>query len=169
MMTYRFSTTLAAIVAMFSLAMSSLVVAQETQEQKYIVSIERIWDQAQHNAFTDLVTHGDHLYCTFREGTGHIPGLNGTIRVLHSARWTRLAERGLAGGAAHRPAQPELSIAPDGRLVVNMGASTYRGTKRLKVESRIGVFVQATARHSARRKRWSCRRKSRPALTGCGV
>ena len=33
-----------------------------------IVSGERIWDFAPHNAFTDLVRFGGVWYCTFREG-----------------------------------------------------------------------------------------------------
>jgi len=128
---------LAAIVTMSSLVMSSPVVAQETPEQKYIVSIERIWDRAQHNAFTDLVADGDHLYCTFREGTGHIPGLNGTIRVLRSADGHQWQSVALLAEQHIDLRDPKLSIAPDGRLVVNMGASIYHGPMRLKVASRV--------------------------------
>ncbi|HBE42310.1 MAG TPA: hypothetical protein DDW27_14100 [Bacteroidales bacterium] len=36
-----------------------------------------IWDQAPHNAFTDLVKYRDAFYCTFREGSGHVPGTKG--------------------------------------------------------------------------------------------
>ena len=46
-----------------------------------LLSVERIWDQAPHNAFTDLIRYSDKFYCAFREGTGHVEGL-GKIRVL---------------------------------------------------------------------------------------
>jgi hypothetical protein len=127
------------IAAMFvtMVAISASAVGQETLEQRYVISIERIWDRAQHNAFTDLVQHDEHLYCTFREGTGHIPGLNGTIRVLRSRDGHTWQSVALLAEQYIDLRDPKLSIAPDGRLVVNMGASTYHGTKRLKVESRV--------------------------------
>jgi hypothetical protein len=101
------------------------------------VQIERIWDRAAHSAFTDLVRFGDHLYCTFREGSGHIPGFNGVIRVIRSrdaAHWESvalLAERHID------LRDPKLSLTPDGRLLVNMGASTYHGAERLGIASRV--------------------------------
>ncbi|NDD65781.1 MAG: hypothetical protein EBZ36_17665, partial [Acidobacteria bacterium] len=61
--------------------------AQETAGQKYLLAVDRIWDQAPHSAFTDLAEFNGRLYCTFREGTGHVPGRegnNGTIRVIAS-------------------------------------------------------------------------------------
>ena len=36
----------------------------------------KIWDQAPHCAFTDLILSGK-FYCTFREATGHVPGVDG--------------------------------------------------------------------------------------------
>src|SRR5690242_16444341 len=116
----RSAAVLAAVMALSARAVPVVVMAQETPEQKYIVSIERIWDRAQHNAFTDLVAHGDHLYCTFREGTGHIPGLNGTIRVLRSADGHQWQSVALLAEQHIDLRDPKLSIAPDGRLVVNM-------------------------------------------------
>lgn len=110
--------------------------AEETAEQKYVVSIERIWDRA-YCAFTDLAAHGGYLYCTFREGSGHIPGLNGVIRVIRSRNgsdWESVARL----DEQHVDLRdPKLSITPDGRLMVNCGASYYHGTKRLKIESRV--------------------------------
>jgi hypothetical protein len=112
-------------------------VAQETIEQKLVISIERIWDRADHSAFTDLARFGDFFYCTFREGSGHIPGLNGTIRVIRSrdgANWESVA---LLEEREVDLRDPKLSITPDGRLMVNCGASYYHGSKRLRIESRV--------------------------------
>jgi len=49
-----------------------------------VVSAEKIWDRAPHNAFTDLIRWHDKWYCTFREAEAHVGG-NGKLRVLESA------------------------------------------------------------------------------------
>ncbi len=120
------------------LATASFASAQETPQQKYIAAVERIWDCAQHNAFTDILEHDGILYCTFREGSGHIPGLNGTIRVIARPRsggqWKSV---GLLDEPQVDLRDPKLSLTPDGRLMINMGASYYHGSKRLKIESRV--------------------------------
>lgn len=60
------------------------LLAQETVLQTHVVTVERIWNRAAHSAFTDIIRFEDDLYCTFREGSGHIPGRNGLIRVIRS-------------------------------------------------------------------------------------
>lgn len=111
--------------------------AEETAQQEFVISVERIWDRAEHCAFTDLIEHDGSLYCAFREGSGHIPGLNGVVRVIRS-------EDGVVWESVARFDEPhfdlrdpKLSKSPDGRLVVNMGASRYHGRKRLGIESRV--------------------------------
>lgn len=109
--------------------------AQPTNVQKALISIERIWDRAEHNAFTDLVYFRDKWYCTFREGTGHVPGVNGSIRVIASAdgqNWTSVA---LISEAGIDLRDPKLSVTPDKRLMLNLEAAYYEGRKALKRES----------------------------------
>lgn len=109
----------------------------ETPEQQFVISIERIWDLAGHSAFTDIIEFGDYLYCSFREGSGHIPGLNGVVRVIRSqdgANWESVA----CLEEQHVDLRdPKLSQTPDGRLMINCGASYYHGSQRLKIESRV--------------------------------
>ena len=60
-----------------------------------LLSVTRIHDAAPHNAFTDLTRFNNHYYCAFREGSGHVPGTDGVIRVLRSPdanSWTSIAE-----------------------------------------------------------------------------
>jgi len=111
--------------------------SEETPEQRYVLGIERIWDRPGHAAFTDILLHEGALYCTFREGTGHIPGLNGMIRVLRSRDRTHWESIALLSEEHVDLRDPKLSVTPQGRLMVNMGASYYRGTKRLRIESRV--------------------------------
>lgn len=109
----------------------------ETIEQKCIVSIERIWDRPAHSAFTDIIAHRDYLYCTFREGSGHIPGLNGVIRVLRSRDRMNWESVALLAERQVDLRDPKLSLTPDGRIMVNMGASSYHGAKRVGIASRV--------------------------------
>ena len=111
--------------------------SDETVEQKCIVSIERIWDRPAHAAFTDIIAHGNSLYCTFREGSGHIPGLNGVIRVLRSRDRMHWKSAALLSERYVDLRDPKLSLTPDGRIMVNMGASSYHGSKRIGIESRV--------------------------------
>lgn len=123
--------------------------ADETAEQRLIISIERIWDRAAHCAFTDLTRFEGDLYCTFREGSDHIPGLNGTIRVIRSRDGMRWKSVDLLSERHVDLRDPKLSITPDGRLMVNMGASYYHGSERQKIESRVAFLEPQTDRFSA--------------------
>lgn len=48
-----------------------------------IVSVNKIWDNAPHNAFTDLVRFNGALYVVFREGSDHVSA-QGNLRLLCS-------------------------------------------------------------------------------------
>lgn len=82
-----------------------------------VLSLQRIWDEAPHNAFTDLVRFNDKWICTFREGQGHVSP-DGAVRVLGSANgleWTSLAR--LTSEEADLR-DPKFSVTPDGRLML---------------------------------------------------
>ncbi len=106
--------------------------AQETPTQKYLLSVERIWDRASHSAFTDLVEFNGKLYCTFREGSGHVPGkegTNGTIRIIASSDGQNWQSVALLEEEHVDLRDPKLSVTPDGRLMVLVGGSYYEGEK----------------------------------------
>jgi len=84
--------------------------------------VRRIWNDGNHNAFTDLIRYRDRWFCVFREGKGHAQGA-GVIRVLESAdgeNWQSVATIA-KNGVDYRDAH--LSIAPDGRLMLNAAAA----------------------------------------------
>jgi hypothetical protein len=91
-----------------------------------VVDVKKIWDDAAHNAFTDLICFQDQLYCAFREGRGHVSA-NGRIRVLRSAdageTWTSAA---LISFQGYDFRDAHLSITPDGRLMLIGGAAPRR-------------------------------------------
>jgi len=87
-----------------------------------IVEVNRIWDKAPHNAFTDLARWQDAFYCAFREGRGHV-STDGRIRILESKdadTWKSAASISLEG---YDLRDAHLSVAPDGRLMLLGGAA----------------------------------------------
>jgi hypothetical protein len=102
----------ALIVAAFSLAG-----AKPPVPKPKIVEVHRIWSQAPHNAFTDLIRYKNRWYCVFREGSGHASP-DGAIRVLTStdgAAWTAAALVTTQYGDLR---DPKLAITPDSRLML---------------------------------------------------
>jgi hypothetical protein len=97
------------------------------QQQAELIGVQKIWDKAPHNAFTDLIHHQNLWFCCFREGDGHVGG-NGVIRILISstgANWVDYAEIKEAGVDLR---DPKLAVMPDGkRLYLLMGGSVYEG------------------------------------------
>lgn len=84
--------------------------------------VQKIWDQAAHNAFTDLIRFRDRWYCVFREADEHAKGA-GAIRVLVSsdgAKWESAATLSKEG-VDYR--DPHVSVTPDGRLMLNAAAA----------------------------------------------
>lgn len=87
-----------------------------------LLSAQKIWDQAPHNAFTDLAFWQDQFYCAFREGRGHVSS-DGRIRVIRSAdgeTWTSATQVELAGFDLR---DAHLSVTPDNRLMLLGGAA----------------------------------------------
>lgn len=91
------------------------------------VTVTKIWDQAQHSAFTDLILFDGAFYCSFREGEHHVFGEDGTVRILKSVdgkHWESVADLAVPGFDLR---DPKLSITPDNRLMVIIGGSIYEG------------------------------------------
>lgn len=61
----------------------ALIFAANDSPTLTLVSSQRIWNEAPHNAFTDLVRFKDRWYCVFREGKAHVSP-DGALRVLTS-------------------------------------------------------------------------------------
>ncbi|ADV62857.1 hypothetical protein Isop_2279 [Isosphaera pallida ATCC 43644] len=102
-------------------------------------TVVKLWDRAPHNAFTDLIAWKDQLWCVFREGEDHVGG-DGVVRVL-AVELGMDEERAIDPNAWKSVAvvseegidlrDPKLSIHPDGRLMLLIGASKYAPGNRL--------------------------------------
>jgi hypothetical protein len=87
-----------------------------------LLGAKNIWDQAPHNAFTDLTFWQDQFYCAFREGRGHVSA-DGKVRVIRSQdgdTWTSATLAELAGFDLR---DAHLSMTPDNRLMLLGGAA----------------------------------------------
>src|SRR5262245_47128634 len=84
--------------------------------------VRKVWDQAEHNAFTDLVRFGGQWYCVFREGDGHAKGA-GAIRVLRSVDGKEWSSAALIAQDGVDLRDPHISVTPKGRLMIAGGAA----------------------------------------------
>lgn len=116
-----------------------------------IESLDCIWSRAEHNAFTDLLRWRDRWWCTFREAEDHGGGSLGRVRVLCSEDGSSWQSAALLeeGGVDLR--DPKLSAAPDGRLVLVMGASVYSGPTYLTRSPRLAFSDDGSAWSAPRR------------------
>lgn len=82
-----------------------------------ILQVEKIWDKAKHNAFTDLVRFQDAWYCVFREGNGHV-SRNGSLRVLRSTDGETWESAALITSKTSDLRDAKICVTPDGRLML---------------------------------------------------
>jgi len=87
-----------------------------------LLDVRKIWDQAPHNAFTDLVRWNDHFYCAFREGRGHV-STDGKIRILESKDTMLWQSATLVALQGYDLRDAHLSVTPQGELMLLGGAA----------------------------------------------
>ena len=83
-----------------------------------LLNVRRIWDEAPHNAFTDLVRFRRRWYCAFREGSTHVSD-DGRLRVIRSddgESWTSVACMRWDGGDLR---DAKLSVTASGQLMLS--------------------------------------------------
>jgi hypothetical protein len=95
-----------------------------------LLTVRKIWDQAPHNAFTDMVRFKDRFYVTFREASGHgVPAVGqpgGKLRVLASIDGHQWAGAALVDlGPDQDLRDPHLSVTPDNQLMLNGAAAPH--------------------------------------------
>src|SRR5581483_7144093 len=83
-----------------------------------LVEVRKIWEQAPHNAFTDLIRFRNRWYCAFREGAAHAEG-EGKLRVLTSTDGEQWEAVALIAEPGRDLRDAKLSITPAGQLMLN--------------------------------------------------
>lgn len=102
-----------------------------------VITVKKIWDEAAHNAFPDLVRWNEKFYCAFREGRGHV-STNGKIRILKSKATNLWESAALVTLEGYDLRDAHLSVTPEGRLMLLGGAAPR---KRDNQSAPTGTFV----------------------------
>ena len=104
-----------------------VIVSVSAQE----VSVKKIWDNGKHNAFPSIIEFKGKYYCSFREGETHIfnskGDADGKVRIIASADGEKWESVALLSKSLYDLRDPKLSITPDGKLMVIIGGSIYKG------------------------------------------
>ncbi len=87
-----------------------------------LVEVKKIWDEAPHSAFTDLVRWNGTFFCAFREGRGHV-STDGKIRILQSQDGNDWESAALVALEGYDLRDAHLSVTPDERLMLLGGAA----------------------------------------------
>lgn len=90
-------------------------------EEAEIVEVQKIWDKAPHNAFTDLIRFKDRWYCVFREGQKHVSA-DGALRVLESKDGKTWTSAALITSDTGDLRDAKITVTPDDKLMLS-GAS----------------------------------------------
>jgi hypothetical protein len=78
-----------------------------------LLSVEKIWEQAGHNAFTDLTRFQNLFYCCFRESSSATG--EGVIRILLSSTGKVWIDQGTIAEAGTDLRDPKLIVTPDNK------------------------------------------------------
>ena len=105
-----------------------------------LIEAKKIWDQGEHNAFTDLVRFQDSFYCVFREGEGHVcPEAN--IRIIRSKDGDSWESAGLLTLKGYDLRDPKIVVHPkEKQLMVLGGAAVREATKTATMQQSFVSF-----------------------------
>ncbi len=83
-----------------------------------LLSVNKIWDKAPHNAFTDLIQFHNRWFCVFREGTNHVSP-DGALRVITSEDGENWESAALITSADSDLRDAKITITPEGQLMLS--------------------------------------------------
>ena len=121
--TMRFRVFIAAFIIAGTIVSTASATDDEKSAMLELISVNRIWDAAPHNAFTDLTKFKDRWYCTFREGELHISS-DGKLRVIVSDDCEQWKSAALIAHPTGELRDPKFAVTPDNRLML-IGAVRY--------------------------------------------
>ncbi len=118
-------------VAIVAVGLPAASVGADANGEAQLLEVRKIWDEARHNAFTDLTRFKGLWYTTFREAPSHrVPKVGqegGFIRVLRSQDGRQWSSAVLLRGEEGQDLRdPHLSVTPDNRLMVNAAAAPHQ-------------------------------------------
>lgn len=88
-----------------------------TKDKDAPIESRRIWDQAPHNAFTDLVRFRERWFCVFREGHDHVSP-DGALRVITSLDGEQWESAALISSPDSDLRDAKITVTPQGELML---------------------------------------------------
>lgn len=110
-----------------------------------LVTVTRIWDAAEHQAFTDLIYFKDAFFCCFRESDSHAGGHDGKIRILKSKDALAWSSVALLIKENIDLRDPKFSITPHNQLMLNMGGSQFKEDSYLGCSPHVAFSPDGTS------------------------
>lgn len=92
------------------------ILAQKISPQ--LTEVRKIWDQAPHNAFTDLIHFNSRWFCVFREGNSHVSS-DGAIRIITSGKGEKWQSAALIKSDSSDLRDAKITITPWGQLMLS--------------------------------------------------
>lgn len=102
------------VICVFSFQLS----AQGNKSELKLLSVEKIWDAAPHNAFTDLVWFNNQFFCVFREGEKHVSP-DGALRVISSKDGENWESAALITSPDSDLRDAKITVTPNGKLMLS--------------------------------------------------
>ena len=102
------------------------------QDAKPKAEATKIWDQAPHNAFTDLVRFHDRWFCVFREGQGHVSP-EGALRVITSVDGLKWESAAIITSNNSDLRDAKITVTPDGQLMLCGAEALHDKSKHLSL------------------------------------
>lgn len=94
-----------------------IIIKMPNENAMKLIKAQKIWDQAPHNAFTDLIRFRHRWFCVFREGVNH-HSLDGALRIISSMDGNIWESVALLSSTTSDFRDGKLSISPDNRLML---------------------------------------------------
>jgi len=102
---------------LLSYVLLAAVVQSASAAEPKLIEVRKIWDQAPHNAFTDLVRFKDRWFCVFREGQQHVAP-DGALRVITSTDGKQWESAALITSSNSDLRDAKINITPSGELML---------------------------------------------------
>lgn len=97
----------------------------QTEQAARLTQVRRIWDEAPHNAFTDLIRFQGRWYCVFREGASHVSP-DGALRIITSEDGEQWESAALLSSPIADLRDAKITITPDERLMLSGAAALHQ-------------------------------------------
>lgn len=101
---------------------------QVAAQDASLVSVQKIWDAAPHNAFTDLIRFKNRWFCVFREGAGHVSP-DGALRVISSRDGEKWEPAALIQSTTSDLRDAKITVTPGGELMLCGAGALHNKSK----------------------------------------